>query len=1320
MILGKDGVTVEEALRAIDRAQADLTKSTVDYQAQIRESMRTWTAETDQEASDNRYKHQLEALESAYNVQGVDGALKAFSEMSDSIQRGITELYPQIVSSMLAWGEDSTALAAQSLTDYRRRLGEQMQAEFGRGNVDLTKRPQVPDSALAAAGQMRPGEADGSTATVYSSYYAAGRRDDDFKKQMGFDKDFEDELEMIIHVTPILPDGQVLSPDAVYDYLRQAIASGDVLDFDAKGKGIVLAVDEVTGDWQQAFDAADEFDERLHEAQAQYYGMQADEAQGFLETVRAAMAVAEDTIGKLDAKTLAQNAEQYQSGKRVDEASGANWQEQMEALQQALSGDNPAQAFMDVLTGLDAQMTEAMIRENEWINDIISGFAAAEESTMTLDEAQRLLNEHVLGTQENFLANVEAMTEANQGLLESEQQQIEALQALSDALAEGGLDAFREAFSALSEEMQKALFDQSPALRDFFEGVSDGSADSGKALASLRKETDKLTFKKLAKEGKVWDELADAMEDAGKDGKKFTKTFAQVVNKAEDLNEAMGALEYVQSDGAKKADDLADAYGVLASYTGLSAETLMGNLDPAIWAISGDMQTAANSAGYLANWLWNVAGVQFSAANWQGQLAALAGSADSTVAAVARLVQTLLQCAGASLSLNGDAIQVNWGSGSYTPPSASRGGGGGGGGGGRGGGGGSGSGAKVSKTLNKLLNQMEENLDIKNHQREMAQLAQEYYEVRGEIQGVIKYLLKEQDVVADSNKDLESYLDTLERQIAKKEAEMLKYKAGSKKYKQAKADLEALKQTHSEYSQQLLQNEIDLEKLTQALEAQKNAIRDMEIDLRETIHQAILDREELNERMLQGEIDLQNEVLAVITARYEKERDQQLDNAQAKRDALEEEMRLLDEQLAKRKKLADQEDKQAKLAELEAQMLRVSADPTRKKEELQLREQIAKLREEMAWDAAQAEVDAQKESIEQQITSIDEYMEYVERYYEELLANPRKLIEQMRDLLTATDEEILEWLKQNSEDYQTSTDEMREDMANGWRTMLDDMRGATDTYWDEVEEIIARGEDAILEFLRKNSADYREAGKLQAEAYYDEWKKKLDDLRKAYKQVQGEFNDTHYTPPSNNNGGGSGGGGSGGGGSGGGGSGGGVRTYTYGYRNSKGTWVKATSSTSQSKAFQNALSAAKSHWQQFTGQYGVGEVFKALNSATLNNPGTYIKKYLLGGLATGTGLAWLDGTRQRPERILSPYQTELFEDLIQSLHEIKSFRVPSSVVTPCLPDAQQDRSTTIENITVNVERLETEQDYDQMAEKVGEKIMEKVTRGMSVGGIRLG
>lgn len=59
-----------------------------------------------------------------------------------------------------------------------------------------------------------------------------------------------------------------------------------------------------------------------------------------------------------------------------------------------------------------------------------------------------------------------------------------------------------------------------------------------------------------------------------------------------------------------------------------------------------------------------------------------------------------------------------------------------------------------------------------------------------------------------------------------------------------------------------------------------------------------------------------------------------------------------------------------------------------------------------------------------------------------------------------------------------------------------------------------------------------------------------------------------------------------------------------------------------------------------------------------------ITAYEKGGLAFDTGLAWLDGTKQKPERILNPYQTELFEDMIRSLHEIRRFKAPVSSVIP--------------------------------------------------------
>lgn len=638
----------------------------------------------------------------------------------------------------------------------------------------------------------------------------------------------------------------------------------------------------------------------------------------------------------------------------------------------------------------------------------------------------------------------------------------------------------------------------------------------------------------------------------------------------------------------------------------------------------------------------------------------------------------------------------------------------GGGGGGKGGGGGGSSSTSVSQSTQKLLDKMDEAADAGDHRRKMAQLAQQYHEVRGEIQGVILYLGKEKEIVQENSTTLTGYIAELENQMAAQRAIMSKNKEGSKKYKQAAADLEALQKQHQQYSETLLQNKIDLEELTKAIQEQQDAIRDMEIDLRDLIHDAILDREALNKRMLEGQIDVENELIDVITRRYEKERDQLIALAEAKRDALNEELTALDEQLAARKKLSEEEDKAKELAEKEAQLARISADPTRKKEELKLRQEIADLREEMAWDIAEDEVDAQKKAIESQIESLDDYIEYVENYYEKLLNNPRKLIEELKELLSQSDAEIIDWLVKNHEDYETATDATRENMRRGWQEMLDDMRGHTTTYWEEVEEIIAGGDDAIIQFLKDNCQDYREAGKLQAEAYVDEWKKKLEDLRNAYKQVSGDIKAYDYTPTTSAKGSGS----SSGGGSG-------------GKKSSSNTSTKrfVASGTGYAEAYRQTATSIQYNGATYVKDPKSDYWYKTSDARQIDGGRTYywktgttryIKKYLEGGVVSDAGLVWLDGTKTRPERVLSPYQTELFEDLLKTLHAIRTVQVPQAVVRPQIPGTVQNQPLTIESITVNVERLEKEADYDAMAERVGEKIMERAMRGMAVGGLRLG
>ena len=327
-----------------------------------------------------------------------------------------------------------------------------------------------------------------------------------------------------------------------------------------------------------------------------------------------------------------------------------------------------------------------------------------------------------------------------------------------------------------------------------------------------------------------------------------------------------------------------------------------------------------------------------------------------------------------------------------------------------------------------------------------------------------------------------------------KQAEVAAMSTSSEAYETAAKDLEKLQSTHQSYTKELLSNKTEMENLTKAIKKQQDTIRDMEIDLRKTIYQAIEDREALIERKLQGRITLENEILDLIQKRYEKERDMILENSQAQIDALESERDLLAEQLQLRREQAEEQDKAAQLAELEAQYERIVADPTRRKEALDIQKQIKNLREEMAWDLAEKEVEAQQKSIDDQITSIEDYMEYVRNYYDEMFEHPQKLVAEMESIITQTDEYIIEWLKNNSEEYANVTAARATDMENAWGQMLLDMHGALKLYWDEVESIIEQGDEAIINFLVQNSADYKAAGRLQAQAYVDQWMEMLQKL----------------------------------------------------------------------------------------------------------------------------------------------------------------------------------------------------------------------------------
>ena len=99
--------------------------------------------------------------------------------------------------------------------------------------------------------------------------------------------------------------------------------------------------------------------------------------------------------------------------------------------------------------------------------------------------------------------------------------------------------------------------------------------------------------------------------------------------------------------------------------------------------------------------------------------------------------------------------------------------------------------------------------------------------------------------------------------------------------------------------------------------------------------------------------------------------------------------------------------------------------------------------------------------------------------------------------------------------------------------------------------------------------------------------------------------------------------------------------------------------------------------------------------------------YKTGGLADFTGPAWLDGTKTKPEYVLNADQTERFFSLVDVLEGLDANEKPS----------QSTQEVTVD-IDINVEKISSDYDVEQMANKI-RKILYEDSMYRNVNNINL-
>lgn len=1014
---------------------------------------------------------------------------------------------------------------------------------------------------------------------------------------------------------------------------------------------------------------------------------------------------------------------------------------------------------------------------------------AAEADMPMLDAEKIAYAERLLGLLKDIRISTSDLTEEIAASQET----------IDDALFEIG-----EELASMGEAGVKIAEDMLPGFGYLIKRLQDGTISAEefqKRVSDLSSELDRKTLRSLERSGKALSGVSDIMEDFAKgnvvDANKklgeLTKSLPKTIN-------ALNSLRKIQSGTVKDTKELKLAWEDLAEYYGRSVEELQ-SMDMSFFdELAGSADAAMLSLEWLYGQMNSVGQSTFNSANWQAELAALGASGDDAAAIMSALIATIQLLHGVRVNATPDGsggmkFSV---SGLGSAPRS--------GGGGKKGGGGGGSKkgeeeiTKISEELQKFIDQLDARKKLQDFVREMIVLTRTFHETRGELTAVITLMGKEIEHIEKMQEaDIEAEA-ALRKRMEAKQAEIKQYAITSREYAQAALDLEELQEQHQEYSNQIQQNINDMEALRKEQQEHRLQIRQLEIDLRDLLASAFDDRDARLGRMLSARIQIEEEILSAIEARYRAEWDLIKKDLDEKRKAYNDELKLIRDNLNARKKAQAEADKYKQLGSLEDQLSRISADPTRAKDREELLKKIAKLREELAWDAAEKEVESQETSIKKQIESLDKYLEYINKFYDDMFENPQVLIAEMNEIMQgantemrewlednyigfteltaqqqedainkmyqmayATDQQLMEWLttnitgfaalnettqkqmmenvrtmaqnaddviiswlKENNESFANATAAKQQEMVMGWGTTLNDMRAVTVRYWSEIEDIITQGDDAIIQFLKDNVEDYRLAGQLQADAYVDEWRKKLADLRAAYVDTAAEFSQlaNQYqqfiqSPPSQPSSGSS---GSSGGGS------------KWKIKDNVNNQVLSKEFASKAEAqryideqiayYGRLIETQKANLVAAQKKYDSAGVQKALDEIKRLGIGldtikkaTPVRAYSRGGMADYTGLAMVHGSPREPEAFLSATDTKNIRTMLDNLVHINKLMTPVELLKNQMTSPAAG-GLVIESINISVDKLDTDQDMRELAERVSGHIFREMTvkQGAPVSG----
>lgn len=555
-------------------------------------------------------------------------------------------------------------------------------------------------------------------------------------------------------------------------------------------------------------------------------------------------------------------------------------------------------------------------------------------------------------------------------------------------------------------------------------------------------------------------------------------------------------------------------------------------------------------------------------------------------------------------------------------------------------GGGGGGGGKSA--ADKLLEEQKREQTLWEHRRKMIQYEATRYQNAGELTNYSIMLGHESDEIERQLKLREEQLNALKKQMA-----------ATKKYSD---DWYTLRDAILETEEAIAQLQNDYEELERTQEEVSKQILQMQNDIETSLHGAFEEQEQKRRDQLSATVEMQNLILEGIRERYRKEWELMQEDIDKKRQALEEEMALIDERLQRRKEAEDEAEKYEELSELKRQLALVSMDGSRTKDQAELRSKIADLEKEIAWDVAEDEAEAQKQSIQDKIDAYDKYETEYQKYLDEYLEDANNFTEEVNKVLEGSQEEVFAWLKENNEEFANSLAEQQEQMVINWTDTWNQMKGILVTYWAEIAAIITDKEAYLNVMMQMDQ--YQSASESGKEILKQQWSEAWDMYHTALKESEEAKNYGHTDPGDTS-------------------STSGTSTYnpnSADYKTYYGGWQKQSDGSYEWKqgygqgATQAIANSAAASLMSSKGLVNTATSTSGYPGQTIK-PGTALpipdrkqsgssqismQAYASGGYVDYTGLAMVHGSPSKPEAFLSAKDTEMMRSTLDSWHEIRS------------------------------------------------------------------